>query len=149
MFGGIASIGLGLGASLLGDALGGDSKAQTSSSAQDAYTNLVRNQWDDYRKRFYPFEDKLYNLVMDKEQNQQLHNQALGYVDQAGANALGRLQGGLLANDRRYGVQLGADEQQARNTLLLNAAAAQQSGAKTRMRGFLADRDLTLINGGV
>ena len=118
-------------------------------SISKGYADMLRGDYDDYLTRFQPYENYYQGFLTDEDQSAQLRSNALGYVDTAVNVAAGRQAANLNAQDRKYGVQLDATEQAARDGALGRQQALLGAKSRTDMLNYLGDRDLQLLSGGV
>lgn len=108
---------------------------------QQQYADMLRSDYDDWKKRFQPYEQQYRNLVDDPD----FHNQALGYVDQAANSAFNRANAYQNFQNRKYGVQLDGLEKAAVNRRLGNEKAALQAQSRTNMEQALDQRSLGML----
>ncbi|QKJ87394.1 hypothetical protein PMPD1_2452 [Paramixta manurensis] len=109
--------------------------------ASDTYADINRQQYDDWRQRFYP---KLKQL-MDLSTNTQLMDQQLGRATDTGQQALKSGLVGQANQMARYGVAQNTNPQD--NSLGLKTALAT-AGAKNGIRDAEADRQMNILTGG-
>ena len=113
-------------------------------SASDTYAHLVREQWQDYKTRFTPWEDHLINLANGQEDNLLSEQRASNAVN----NSFGLAQASLGRDRSRLGITL-TDEEKANETRLgagLQSAATNAAVLKARLHA--KDRDNSLLSGG-
>lgn len=110
----------------------------------DIYAGLLREQWDEYRRRYRPYEDELLGTVGNPMLLQQDIARSQDYVDSSFA-------GQAQSNERRLrglGVTLDPQEQASYDKKLAvgKGLAEVDAGNKTVRRS--TDRDLSLLTGG-
>lgn len=108
---------------------------------QQQYADMLRSDYDDWKKRFQPYEQQYRQLVDDPD----FHNQALSYVDQAANSAFNRANAYQNFQNRKYGVQLDGLEKAAVNRRLGNEKAALQAQGRTNMEQALDQRSLGML----
>ena len=108
--------------------------------ASDKYANIVRQQYTDWKTRFYPKQQELMELAT----NGQLLRDQLGRVDENNANALRSAQQATANRNARMGVATTTnanDNSSSLNTSL--AVAAAENG----MRRAAEERNLSILAG--
>jgi hypothetical protein len=111
--------------------------------ASDTYAQISREQWEDYKNRFIPLEDRLLNAYDNQDMKQQRLADVTKSANAASDNAVyaGKRQ---LA---RYGLNYGDQKGIVREAGLLKATNAID--AQNNNRGLMAERDEALLSGGV
>ena len=108
--------------------------------ASDKYANIVRQQYTDWKTRFYPKQQELMELAT----NGQLLREQLGRVDENNANALRSAQQATANRNARMGVATTTnanDNSSSLNTSL--AVAAAENGT----RRAAEERNLSILAG--
>lgn len=108
---------------------------------QQQYADMLRSDYDDWKKRFQPYEKQYRQLVDDPD----FHNQALGYVDQAANSSFNRANAYQTFQNRKYGVQLDGTEKAAVSRRLGNEKAALLAQGRTNMEQALDQRSLGML----
>ena len=108
--------------------------------ASDTYAKIVREQYDDWKTRFYPKLQELQGLATSGE----LMNNQLGRVGDNTANALANAQTAQNNQMARMGVATATDAND--NSLGLKTALAT-AGAKNGIRSAEQDRQLQILSG--
>ncbi|WP_020396483.1 hypothetical protein [Thiolinea disciformis] len=106
------------------------------SGIQQGYADWLRNDYLDWKQRFAPQEDYLWQAYNDPA----FDNAARQYVTDAANNAYGRNRALSNAVNRRYGIQLDADEQASFNRQMGNDRAALLAKNQTNMGQALGQR---------
>ncbi|ARZ00548.1 hypothetical protein AXW37_06460 [Yersinia ruckeri] len=109
--------------------------------ASETYTNLIRDQYNDWLTRFYPKQKELMELATRGE----LMNQQLIRVSDSSANSLRAAQQGTINQLARYGTTLITDPND--NSLALRSALTT-AGAKNGIREAEQDRQRHILTGG-
>ncbi len=112
---------------------------------QQGYADLLRSDYDDWKTRFQPFEGMYRDLLFDPEKHAALDAEAMGYATGGVNNAYARAQNWQNLMNRKYGVELDADERASVNRRLGNQRAALLSQAQTGMRNQLNQRDRSML----
>jgi hypothetical protein len=115
--------------------------APSLDNIQQQYADMLRSDYDDWKKRFQPYEKQYRQLVDDPD----FHNQALGYVDNAANSAFNRANAYQAFQNRKYGVQLDGTEKAAVNRRLGNEKAALLAQGRTNMEQALDQRSLGML----
>ena len=108
--------------------------------ASDKYANIARQQYTDWKTRFYPKQQELMELAT----NGQLLREQLGRVDENNANALRSAQQATANRNARMGVATTTnanDNSSSLNTSL--AVAAAENGT----RRAAEERNLSILAG--
>lgn len=126
-----------------------DTVAHTVDSVSEGYADIIREDYDDWKMRFQPFEGLQQDMLLDPTKRGEMRSNALGYVDQASDAAVGQTKANMHMNDRRFGQQLSADEKQSRERRLGNQAALSKADSRTQMRQDLNDREVSMLAGGL
>ena len=110
---------------------------------------LLREQYDYSQNQFGGIEDQFTSLLTDPAKRAAMHQTSLNYVsdsvDQAHRSGLGQ----LARRDSRYGVGLGALQQQSRDNKMQQSAAATKAKGLSDMAGYMKDRDTQILSGGI
>ncbi|AOP42947.1 hypothetical protein [Edwardsiella piscicida] len=109
--------------------------------ASDTYADLTRQQYQDWKKRFYPQLKKM----MDYAAGDRLLSDQLSRADRHTQNSLRSALSGQVNQMARYGAPAARDPQD--NSLGLRTALAH-AGAKNSIRGAAEDRQLNILTGG-
>lgn len=120
-----------------------DQPVQKNESASDTMARLQRAEWDDYKARFEPYNQKLIGLATGDEDNQQAVAMARSSAGLSFANA----QRAADQDRERYGTALNADELQANTRGLSHAKAVADVGAVNQARLAASDRDMDIMSG--
>lgn len=132
-------------ASVMGRVLGKEDKPQNTTSASDTYARLIREQWDDYRTRFAPYEDQMIALANGQEDNLLSEQRA---VSAAGAGFNSSM--GTLGRDRqRLGLGVSAEEAANESRMGAGLRTAAMVGAANKARLHSQDRDNMILAGGL
>lgn len=116
---------------------------------QQRNADILRSQWDYSQTQFGGIEDKFTELLTNPERRQQLRQDSLNYVSGAVDEAHKTSLAQLGRRDQRYGVGLGALQQQSRTNKMQQRAAATKAKGLTDMAGYLKDRDMQMMSGGI
>jgi hypothetical protein len=126
------------------DALAGTSTDPSQSgSASDRMGNLMRAEWEDYRTRFQPYDQKLVGLATSDADNQVAIERARSGV----AGSFDVAQGSLQRNQQRLGLSSTPEEValQSRNSQASKTLA--EVGAMNGTRIAALDRDKQILGG--
>lgn len=119
--------------------------AGNSTVASDTYARLIRDQWDDYRTRFAPYEDQMIALANGQEDNLLSEQRA---VSAAGAGFNSSM--GTLGRDRqRLGLGVSAEEAANDSRMGAGLRTAAMVGAANKARLHSQDRDNMILAGGL
>lgn len=110
-------------------------------SGSHTAADLTRKQWQDWQTRFQPYDTRLVNLAMGKEDNQQAEARASQSVD----TAFNTAQGTYSRNRSRYGL---SDTAGMSDRMALSKTAAKV-GAVNQTRLATQDRDMAMMVGGL
>ncbi len=117
----------------------------SKTSASDTYAKLIRDQWDDYRTRFAPYEDQMIALANGQEDNLLSEQRA---VSAAGAGFNSSM--GTLGRDRqRLGLGVSAEEAANESRMGAGLRTAAMVGAANKARLHSQDRDNMILAGGL
>ena len=108
--------------------------------ASDTYAQIIRDQYDDWKNRFYPKQQELQGLATSGE----LMNNQLGRVGENTANALANAQTAQNNQMARMGVATATDAND--NSLGLKASLATAS-AKNGARSAEQERQINILSG--
>ncbi len=112
---------------------------------QQGYADLLRADYEDWKNRFQPFETMYRDLLFDPEKHAALDAEALGYATDGVNNAYVRARNWQNLMNRKYGVELDADERASVGRRLGNERAALLSKTQTGMRDQLNQRDRSML----
>lgn len=109
--------------------------------ASDTYAQIVREQYDDWKTRYYPKQQQLMQMAT----NGALMNQQLNRVE---ANSEQSLRGATMGMQNQLG-RFGVEQTQnaSDNSLSLRSALAT-AGAKNGIREAEQDRQMNILTGG-
>lgn len=116
-------------------------EAGWTDSASEVAADITRKQWQDWQQRFQPYDKRLADLAMGKEDNQQAEARAGSAVDSAFKTA----QGTYSRNRARYGL---SDTAGMSDRMALSNTAAKV-GAVNQTRLATQDRDMAMMTGGL
>ena len=113
--------------------------------ASDTYAGIIRDQYDDWKNRFYPKQQELMGLAT----NGQLLNDQLGRVAEDNANALRSAQQATSNGNARMGLatpQNPQDNSQSLRMALMTAGTENglREQEQTRQLGILTGADAGL-----
>ena len=108
--------------------------------ASDKYANIVRQQYTDWKTRFYPKQQELMELAT----NGQLLREQLGRVDENNANALRSAQQATANRNARMGVATTTNANDNSSSLNTSLAVA---AAKNGTRSAAEERNLSILAG--
>ncbi|MFG0873982.1 hypothetical protein ACF8QD_09890 [Aeromonas media] len=113
--------------------------------AADTYAKITREQYQDWKTRFYPKQQELMELAT----NGQLLREQLGRVDENNANALRSAQQATANRNARMGVNSGSntsDNSQGLRMALMTAGAENglREQEQARQMGILTGADAGL-----
>ncbi len=108
--------------------------------ASDTYASIIRDQYDDWKNRFYPKQQELMDLATSGE----LMKNQLARVDATTANSVNNAQVAQNNTMARMGVSTATDGND--NSLGLKASLATAS-AKNGARSAEQERQLNILSG--
>lgn len=110
-------------------------------SASNISAQLTRAQWEDWKKRYQPYEQRLKDIAMGKTDNIEAEKRAGAAV----GTAFNTAQGTYARNRSRYGLSAmpGMQDRMALSKAATTASAVNQTRQATR------DRDMALMTGGL
>ena len=108
--------------------------------ASDTYAGIIRDQYDDWKNRFYPKQQELMGLAT----NGQLLNDQLGRVAENNANALLSAQQATSNRNARMGVATPQNPQDNSQSLRM---ALMTAGTKNGLREQEQTRQLGILTG--
>jgi len=108
--------------------------------ASDTYASIMRDQYDDWKTRFYPEQQKLMNLATSGE----LMTNQLARVDATTANSVNNAQVAQNNTMARMGVSSATDGND--NSLGLKASLATAT-AKNGARSAEQERQINILSG--
>ena len=108
--------------------------------ASDTYASIIREQYDDWKERFYPKQQELMNLATSGE----LMKNQLARVDATTANSVNNAQVAQNNTMARMGVSTATDSND--NSLGLKASLATAS-AKNGARSAEQERQINILSG--
>lgn len=122
--------------SLTGDA------PQKDDYAQKKYAQISREQWEDYKTRFRPYEDKL----IDSINNPVLRDEEIGRAKKDTRMAYDTAERDALMRSGRYGG-MSADERKVLDRKMGLAEATSVTAATNNTRQDIIDRDTQVQSG--
>lgn len=128
---------------------GTDTNTIDNNHISDTYADMLRQDYDDWKMRFKPFDSLMEGFLFDDDVRDQQRNNALNYVDNAYDESLQR--GTAMRNllNRNHGVQLSDADKRASNQQIQISKGATQSKARRNMFDYLGQRDIQLLSGGL
>ena len=108
--------------------------------ASDTYAGIIRDQYDDWKNRFYPKQQELMDLATSGE----LMKNQLARVDATTANSVNNAQVAQNNTMARMGVSTATDSND--NSLGLKASLATAS-AKNGARSAEQERQINILSG--
>ena len=108
--------------------------------ASDTYASIIRDQYDDWKERFYPKQQELMDLATSGE----LMKNQLARVDATTANSVNNAQVAQNNTMARMGVSTATDSND--NSLGLKASLATAS-AKNGARSAEQERQINILSG--
>ena len=108
--------------------------------AADTYAKITREQYQDWKTRFYPKQQELMELAT----NGQLLREQLGRVDENNANALRSAQQATANRNARMGVATTTNANDNSSSLNTSLAVA---AAKNGTRSAAEERNLSILAG--
>lgn len=113
------------------------------------YAGVIRDQWDQWEQDFKPYEQHYAQLVTDPAKRAAMRAQSMGYVNQSADASHARGLQSLANRDAKYGVGLGALELKSRERKMGAGLAALKAKGMTDMAGYMKDREMQMMSGGV
>jgi len=113
--------------------------------AADRYARVSRSQWEDYKARFQPLEDELFQAF----DNPGLVQASLNDAGRAVEDSFFRANQNLEMNLSRYGLAETADQKRAVDRNAELAKTATLASARNMVRQRAKDRDKELALGSI
>ncbi len=111
--------------------------------ATKTQANLSRAQWDDYVKRFEPYEAQLASMVG----NEQTLSDSLNAANASATSSFESAKQGFGMNLAKYGTSQDATEKAATDRSFNLNKSATQAGLRNSVRTQAYDRDIELMTG--
>lgn len=113
-------------------------------SASETYAGITREQWQDYKSRFFPWQDQLIEMANGQTDNQLSEERAGNAVDMGFKTSMGTLN-----RDRsRLGLSMTGEEAANESRLAMGAKSGAKASALLKARLHAQDRDNALLAGG-
>lgn len=143
---GLSNIGIGAiaGSTGVGKIIGLGGEAGASGVNQDSQLGQIyRDQWSDYKTRFLPIKNQLYDMATGSADNIKAEQDAA----KAATTGIDSAMGTLGRNRSRLGQTLTPDESTDETRRSSGLAMAAKVGAVNRARLHSQDRDMAILNG--
>lgn len=114
-------------------------------SGSDNMAKIHRSEWENYRSRFAPVEDMLFDRFQDTGRTEE----AVKSAGQTMASAFDRSKDQTAREMSRYGVSQTGDVAEASDRTFGLKQAAATAGARNGMRTAMEDQKMGIMSGGL